>query len=297
MLAAVVGLLIVEIATRTGISMAYIGGVFVAAAVLISPVAPLGGVAGLIIHDVFHGIIGYWTVSTTVWILSFAWVIVWLTNGHSSGQKRQGLKSMLRMAPAYAAVILIGGINATAFAAWLVMVLGAQRFYTAAIGFLPGVVAAVGLSVFGLVAIGIIERLGKHIGRADTRGHTLIESEVPGRKPSKESTGVMAVGVLVIGAGWLFGVSVLDVFVHDLGLYPTANEFSAFVTGFLGRGSPIAPVVTTALLGVYKYGELAVVLSAPVAIAALFGWHTYHDQMLLSTAHGIGSICTRASDD
>lgn len=58
-LAAVLGFLVVEIATQTAISMAYIGGVFVAATVLIGSAAPLGSVAGLIIHDGFHGTIGY----------------------------------------------------------------------------------------------------------------------------------------------------------------------------------------------------------------------------------------------
>ena len=296
-LAATVGFLIVEIATRTAIPMAYIGGAFVAATVLISPVAPLGGVTGLIIHDISHGTIGYWTVGTTVWVLVFAWVIVWLANGLSNGQERQGLKSMHRMAPAYAGITLISGVNATAFAAWLAMVLGAQRFYTAVSEFLPGVIAAVGFSVLGLVAIGAVKRLGRYLGQTDTHGHSLFESEMPRRNRSEGPTNVTAIGVFVIGTGWLFGVSALDVFVHDLGLYPTASEFRAFVTGFLGSGSPIATVGTTVLLGVYNYGELAVILSAPAALTAMLGWCTYHEQVLSSTAHGIGIIRGGPSDD
>ncbi|WP_206043470.1 hypothetical protein [Haloarcula rubripromontorii] len=131
-LAAVVGFLFVELGTRTAISAASVGGAFVAAAVLTGPAAPLGGVAGLVIHDAFHGVIGYWTVATAVWILTFAGVVAWL---------------------------VVGGVNATAFAAWLVLVLGAQPFYTAVMSYLPGVAVAVGLSVVGLVAVGTAERV------------------------------------------------------------------------------------------------------------------------------------------
>lgn len=296
-LAAVVGFLVVEIATRTAASVALVGGAFVAATVLIGPAAPLGGVAGLIIHDVFHGAIRYWTATTAAWVLVFAWLVVWLVNGLANGQERKGLKSIHRVAPAYAGIILIGGINATAFAAWLVRILGAQRFYTAVIRFLPGVIAAVGLCVFGLIAIGVAERLGRRTGRASTRGRSLFESEVRGRNRSEGPTGTMAVGVFIIGTGWLLGVSAFDVFVHDLGLYPTASEFRAFVTGFLGSGSPIATVGTTVLLGVYTYGELAVGLSAPVALLAVLGWYIYHEQSLSFTASGIETIRGGSSDD
>ena len=296
-LATVVGFLAVEVATRTATSVALVGGAFVAAAVLVGPVAPLGGVVGLIIHDIFHGAIGYWTTVTAAWVLVFVWLVVWLAEGLSNGQERQCLKSMHRVAPAYAGIILIGGVNATAFAAWLVMILGAQRFYTAVSGFLPGVIAAVGLCVFGLFAVGVAKRLDKQIGQTDTHGNSLFESKEPGRNRSEGPTDTMAVGVFVIGTGWLLSVSALDVFVHDLGLYPTASEFSAFVTGFLGSGSPIATVGTTVLLGVYKYGELAVILSAPVALTAMLGWYTYHEQVLSSTAHGVGVIRGGLSDD
>ena len=278
-LAAVVGFLVVEIATRTVISMAYVGGAFVAAAVLIGPATPLGGVAGLVIHDAFHGAIGYWSIATVAWILVFAWVCVWL----ATGQDRQGRKSTHRAAPAYAGIIMIGGVNATAFAAWLMMILGVQRFYTAAIGFLPGVIAAVGFCLFGLVAVGIAEHLDWLRGRRDARGPSVFESEL--LEPYREPTGAMTVGVFIIGSGWLFGVSALDVFVHDLQLYPTANEFSAFVTGFLGSGSPIATVGTTVLLSVYNYGELAVIISAPAAVVAMLWWCTYHEQVRSSTGH------------
>ena len=295
-LAAVLGFLLVEIATRTAISMAYVGGAFVAATVLIGPTTPLGGVAGLIIHDGFHGTIGYWTAGTAAWVLAFACGVVWLASGLSSGQERQGLESMHRVAPAYAGIMLVSGVNATAFGAWLVMVLGAQRFYTAVSGFLPGVLAAVGFSVFGLAAIGAVKRLGSYVGQTDTRGHSLFESESHRRNPEGPTTGT-AIGVFFIGTGWLFGVSALDVFVHDLGLYPTASAFRAFVTGFLGSGSPIATVGTTALLSVYNYGELAVVLSAPVALTAMLWWCTYHEQVLSSTVHGVGIISGGLSND
>ncbi len=97
--------------------------------------------------DGFHGTIGYWTAGTAAWVLAFACGVVWLASGLSSGQERQGLKSMHRVAPAYAGIMLVSGVNATAFGAWLVMVLGAQRFYTAVSGFLPGVIAALDSAV------------------------------------------------------------------------------------------------------------------------------------------------------
>lgn len=284
-LAAVVAFLVVEVATRTATSMAYVGGAFVAAAVLIGPAAPLAGATGVVVHDVVYGAFGDWTVATAAWILVFGWAVVWLGSGRSNGPDGQALKSVHRVAPACAGIVVIGGINATAFAAWLAMVLGSQRFYTAATGFLPGIVAAVGLCVFGLVAVGVARRLGL-IGRTDTRGRSLFEPEAPGRNRSEGPTRATTVGVFVIGTGWLFGVSVLDVFVHDLTLYPTANEFRGFLTGFLGGDSPIA----TVLLGVYNYGELAVVLSAPVALLALLGWCAYHEQVLSGTDLGVDII-------
>ena len=150
--------------------------------------------------------------------------------------------------------------------------------------------------MFGLAAIGAVKRLGRYLGQTDTRGHSLFESEIPRQSSEGPTTGT-AVGVFFIGTGWLFGVSALDVFVHDLELYPTASAFRAFVTGFLGTGSPIATVGTTVLLSLYKYGELAVVLSAPVALTAMLVWCTYHEQVLSSTAHGVGIICGGLSDD
>ncbi|WP_336337987.1 hypothetical protein [Haloarcula brevis] len=288
-LAAVVGFLAVEMATRTGTSMAWVGGAFVAAVVLVGPAAPLGGVAGLVIHDAFHGVIGYWTVATAVWILTFTGVVAWL----STEPDGRGLESMHRTAPAYAGWLVVGGVNATAFAAWLALVLGVQPFYTAVMGYLPGVAVAVGLGVFGLVAVGAAERVGWLPGRAGARGHSLSESNAPGRNSSTGPT----LGVFLAGTGWLVGVSALDVFVRDLWLYPTATEFRAFVTGFLGSGSPVATVGTTVLLGVYEYGELAVVLSAPVSILAVMGWCLYHGQIPSPTAYDVEMTHGGPSDD
>ena len=284
-LATVVGFLAVEMATRTATSTAYVGAAFVAAAVLIGPAVSLGGVAGLVIHDAVHGVIGYWTVATAVWILTFVGVVAWL----STSPDNWSSKPIHRVAPVYAGWVIVGGVNATAFAAWLVMVLGAQRFYTVVMSYLPGVAVAVGLCVVGLVAVRTAERLDWLPGRAGTRGRSLSESNAPGRNSSTGPT----VGVTLIGTGWLVGVSALDVFVHDLGLYPTATDFRAFVTGFLGSGSPVA----TALLGVYKYGELAVVLSAPVALLAVVGWCLYHGQMLSPADRGVEITRGGPSDD
>lgn len=89
-----------------------------------------------------------------------------------------------------------------------------------------------------------------------------------------------AAGAFAIGVGWLGGASALDVFAHDLGTFTTTSQLRAYVTGSLGTGLPIATVGNLLLIGVYRYGELAVLLSAPVAALALWGWDTYRERIL-----------------
>jgi hypothetical protein len=191
---------------------------------------------------------------------------MWLAGRMSTKPDNHGLKSILRITSAYTGVVMIAGINTTAFAAWLVMVLGSQPFYTAAIGLLPGVATAMGICAFGLVSLGVTQRLGL----------PLFELELPGQTRSEELTDATTVGVFIIGTGWLGGTFALDILVHDLGLFATASQFETFVTGILGSGSLTAAVGTPVLVGIYTYGELAVLLSAPVAILALLGWCNYH---------------------
>jgi len=89
--------------------------------------------------------------------------------------------------------------------------------------------------------------------------------------------------VFAIGSAWLGGAIALDLLVHDLGLFATASEFHAYLTGFLGSGSPMSTVGTTLLVGLYQYGHVAVLLSALLAVLAVIGWNWYRPQILSAT--------------
>lgn len=289
-LATGMGMLAVGIAAKTATPMAYVGGALVASGFFIGIAAPVGGVAGLIIHDLFRGALGYSMLVVAAWILVFTGLVVWLTGPISNASERLGLQSRRRTGPAYLEMVLIAGVHATAFAAWLVMILGWQRFYTAAIGLLPGVVVAMGVCVLALVSMDVVRRFGPLTDRNYVFDSPSFERVVPDRDGSARRTDAVALGALIIGIGWLSGTLALDIFVHDLGIFGTASQFRAYVTGFLGIGSPIAVVGTALLVGVYRYGELAVLLSAPVAILALWGWYTYHNLILSSTIYRIKMI-------
>ncbi|WP_435095232.1 hypothetical protein [Halorubrum sp. N11] len=284
------GLLTVGIAAKMATAMAYVGGTFVAAGVFLGPAAPLGGVAGLIIHDLFRGAIGYSTLVVAAWMLVFSGLVVWLTGPVSNTSERLGLQSTRRTVPTDIGMVLIAGIHATAFTAWLAMMLGWQRFYTAAIGLLPGVVVAMGMCVVILVSAGAIRRLGLLADRTTVFDFSPFRPAVSEQDRSAGRTGAVAVGALTIGAAWLGGALALDIFVHDLGLFTTASQFRAYITEFLGTSSPIAVVGTSLLVGVYRYGELAVLLSAPVAMLALWGWNNYRGSIFLSLFERIKRI-------
>jgi hypothetical protein len=283
-----VGLLAVGIGAKTATPLAYVGGTFVAAVLFIGPAAPLSAVAGLVIHDLYRGAFGYSTVVVAAWILAFAGLVVWLTGPTATRSESVDLQSLHRTAPAYTGMVMIAGIFATAFAAWLVTLLGWQRFYTAAIGFLPGIAVALGVCVLGLVSVGS----GRRLGLLSDRRYILpvLAPGVSDRERSARQAGTAAIGAFIIGIGWLGGVLTLDLFVHDLDLFATASQFRAYVTGFLGTSSPSAAVGTALIVGVYQYGELAVLLSAPVAVLALWGWWNYHEVVISSIAHRIKVI-------
>ena len=98
------------------------------------------------------------------------------------------------------------------------------------------------------------------------------------------------VGAVIIGVGWLGGASALDVFVHDLKLFASATQFRAFITGFLGTSSPIATVGTPLFVGLYRYGELAVLLSAPASMLALWAWNASQVHTLSSMFRRVKTI-------
>ncbi|EMA59773.1 hypothetical protein [Halorubrum kocurii] len=289
-LATVAGTLAVGIAAETATSMAYVGGVFVVAGFLTGLVAPLGGVTGLVVYDLFQGTVGYSTLGTAAWILVFTGLVAWLTGPIATTSERLELRSIRRTVPADIGVLMIAGIHATAFAAWLVMLLGWRRFYTAALGFLPGVAVAIGVCTLVLVTVVVVRSLDRLPDRNYTFDLGSLNPAAPDRgRSAKRSTAVTA-GAFVIGTGWLGGTFAFDIFVHDLGIFATADEFRAFVAEFLGTSSPIAAVGTSLLVSVYRYGELAVLLSAPLAMLALWGWCNYHKLILSSTIRSIKTI-------
>ncbi|WP_235007125.1 hypothetical protein [Haloarcula mannanilytica] len=274
--------LLVKIATETATPVAYVGAGFVAGVLLIGPAAPLGGAAGLILHDLFHGALGYWTLTSAVWILAFAGLVTWLVGLPRPGNDT-GPESIARLGPADTGSVTVAGINATALAAWLVLILGGERFYTAILGFLPGVAVVIVTSVFVVVAGWIARHFDRMPDRTATADSSVSGPGTQERNGSAGPTLAMTVGLLAIGSVWLGGAAALDLLVHDLGLFATVSEFRTFVTGFLGTGSPVAVVGTTVLVGLYRYGELAVLLSAPVAVIVLVGWQQYHQLILAST--------------
>lgn len=289
-LATVAGTLAVGIAAETATSMAYVGGIFVVAGFLTGLVVPLGGVTGLVVYDLFRGTVGYSTLVTATWILVFTGLVVWLAGPIPTTSERLERRTIRRTVPADIGVFLIAGIHATAFAAWLVMLLGWRRFYTAALGFLPGVAVAIGVCILILVSVAAVRSLDRLPNRNHAFSFASLDPVAPDRgRPAKRNIAV-TVGAFVIGTGWLGGTLTFDIFVHDLGIFATADEFRAFVAGFLGTGSPMAVVGTSLLVGVYRYGELAVLLSAPLAMFALWGWCTHHKLLLSSTIRRIKTV-------
>jgi hypothetical protein len=281
-LAAAVGFLMVEITTETATPIAYVGGAFVAGIFLIGLAAPLGGVAGLVIHDLFHGAFGYWTLASGAWILVFAGVVGWLVGSGPRGTDFEQ-KSIFRLMPAYTRAVIVAGTYATALASWLVLVLGGQRFYTATVGFLPGVAAAIVASVLVVAARAIVQRFVHRSTRTGTTGHSMAGLRARERDSAGGPSAAMTIGVFAIGCAWLGGAAALDLLVHDLKLFATVSAFRAFVTGFLGSGSLLAAVGRTALVSLYRYGELTVRLSTPFAMIALYGWYRYQQLILALT--------------
>jgi len=279
-LGAVVGFLLVAIARETATPIAYVGGVVVAGVFLVGLAAALGGVAGLVIHDLFQGAIGYWTPVTAVWILVCGAVVTWLVGGrHGLNDASRG--SLSRRVVATAGVVTLAGVYATAVAAWLAMLLGGERFYTAAFEFLPGVAVAVGASFLVVIAVAVTRRFD----RLPERESGPASPESGEQRPDSTAGPSVAatLGVFAIGSAWLGGAIALDLLVHDLGLFATASEFHAYLIGFLGSGSPMSTVGTTLLVGLYQYGHVAVLLSALLAVLAVIGWNWYRPQILSAT--------------
>jgi hypothetical protein len=248
-LAAGVGFVLFAVATSAGVPVAVVGGVLVAAALLIGPSAALGGTSGLLLHDLFRGAVSVWTLAAAVWLCLFVTMLAWLTPSVAGGRARASVQRPPRAVRLYIGAVLIAGLYATALAAWVLTVAGSERFYTAAAGLLPGVAVA---SVLGVVVLVAATRLD--------RGVAVSPAQVPDR-PGR----LTAAGLLLVVAAWLGGAIGTDLLAHDLGLFPTEIQLEYYVAGLFGSGSLVATVGKAVLVGVYHYGEAAVLLSAPLA--------------------------------
>ncbi|MFC7019289.1 MULTISPECIES: hypothetical protein [Haloarcula] len=248
-LASGVGFLLVAVATWVRVPVAVVGGLLVAAALLVGPSAAIGGTSGLVIHDLFRGAVGSSTLAVAVWLCTFVALLAWFSPTLAGGRPRVSVRSQPRALRSYVASVVVAGLYATALSAWVSTVAGHERFYTAAADLLPGVLAA---GAVGVAVIAVASRLDRDVP---------VPQSSAGTRPGRLTT----LGLFVVGAAWLAGAVGTDLLAHDLGLFPTDIQLAYYVAGLLGTGSLVSTVGSAVLLTVYRYGELAVVLSAPLA--------------------------------
>ncbi|MFC6863826.1 hypothetical protein ACFQGE_10150 [Halomicroarcula sp. GCM10025817] len=248
-LASGAGFLLVAVATSARIPVAVVGGLLVAAALFVGPSAALGGTSGLVIHDLFRGAVGVGTLTLAVWLCVFVGLLAWFSPALAGGRARLSVRSPPRALRSYVVGTVVAGLYATAASAWVATVAGHERFYTAAADLLPGVLVA---GLVGVAAIVTARRLGRAVS---------VPRATVGTRPGRLTT----LALFVVGAAWLVGAIGTDLLAHDLGLFPTDIQLAYYVAGLLGTGSLVATVGSAVLLSVYRYGELAVVLSAPLA--------------------------------
>jgi hypothetical protein len=252
-----VGFALATGAANTATPVAYVAAILVAMTVVSGPVPiATGGTAGVLVHDLFYGAAGYWTLVVAVWIATYAAGIAWLSSGRgesTDGQKHPAHRSVL----AYAGTGVTAGVYATGLAAWTAAVSGGQRFYTIVGAYLPGIAVAT-------VAITSLWWFRSKRSERDVQGRTADGSEGESRAGGVGPT----LALLAMGIAWLGGGTLLDAVAHDLSVFATESQLLAYVEGLLGDGSTVATVGRIGLVGIYRYGEAAILLSAPVAVVA-----------------------------
>lgn len=258
------------------VPIVYVGAVLVAVAVVEEPTAvAVGGAAGLIIFELLQGAVGYWTPIVPAWIVVFVGMVAWLAPISVSYDASESEQPSI---PRFVGAVCIAGLYATALGAWLGIALSGERFYTAAAGLLPGVPAVAGLGTIALLAS---SRFGRRAlaepvgGDVSQRLPTILQSDGGTERPVSKPGVTTMFGLFVLGAAWLGGTVAIDVLAHDLGLFELEGQLLDYVAGIVGTDSSIASAGATVFVGIYRYGELAVLLSAPVTIAATWGVHTY----------------------
>lgn len=273
LLATLGGLLLTGLAVTAKVPVTYAGALVVAVTPGIGPAAAVGGAAGVVIHDLFRGAAGVWTASVAIWVLAFAGLVA----SFGTASVRQGRPRHSRRAAVGRCLVavVLAGLFAAALAAWVATAAGGQRFYIAAAGFLSGipVAAGAGVAVTLLVhhaspASGTARADGQPThGRREPDGGSRVARGIA--RPSART----ALGLLVVGLGWLVGGILLDLVAHDLAVFGTEQELQQYAAGIAGRQSLAGAVVSTGLLAVYRYGEAAVLVSAP--LAAGMAWAVY----------------------
>lgn len=268
--------LLMTLATTASVPVTYAGALVVAATPVVGPAAAVGGAVGVITHDLFRGAVGYWTISTAGWFFGFAGIVAWLAPTPRWTSRLPAPKS--RAVPRYIGAVVIAGVVSTAAAAWLTTAMGGGRFYPTAAALLTGIPIA-GISGLPVLLIG-----SRGEGRAtDSAGPGaspgIPTTDLVGGRPDLDRFGTITVGtaagLFAIGLGWLGGGMALDLLAHDLQLFGTERELLRYAAGIFGHGSPVATAGRIFLLGIYRYGEFVVLLSAPVATVAAWGVYRY----------------------
>lgn len=299
-LAAAVGFVLEGVATEAALSTTLVVGLLGGAVLLVGPSAALGGTFGLVVHDLFRGAVGYWTLGAAVWLLAFSGGVVWLAPRLFVGRDERSSHSTGGAMLTYVRAAVVAGVYASALAAWTVALSGGARFYTVAIDFLPGIVPAAVLGVAVLVvASDWVDRPldvpveGDRPLTRSTRWGQMLRSHARSAGPTRATV----VGMAVVGVCWVVGVTGIDVLAHDLGQFTTASELRSDLAGTLSPSSLLGTVVTTVLVAIYRYGEATVVLSAPLALAVTWLLGRFRSRPLRPSSLHTGVVDRGGSDD
>jgi hypothetical protein len=249
---AAVGFVLLAGSTTAAVPAVYPGAVLVAAAFVVGPSVTLGGAAGVVIHDLFRGAVGRWTAELAIWMLVFAGLIAFLDPDGTPDAPAWDVRSVLL-------TCAVAGVYATATTAWLATLLGGAPVYTTGADFLPGLLVAVAGALVGSRLRETVPTPFEANGGHDAG---VAESDSGVRRPRRfdRRRGTALVGLLAIGVLWLVGAIGLDVFAHDLAQFGSENQLRNYAGNRFGAGTTAA-VGVSALVGVYRYGDLVVRLS------------------------------------
>ena len=269
----------VSIAAALAIPTVYAAALLIAAAVLVTPVPiAIGGAFGVIIHDLFFGAVGYWTPVLSLWILVFAGGIALLSLDTIERSGGFGSLSAVDSVFAYVGTAIPAGIYATAAAAWLAVFLNGEPFYTAVTTLLLGIPITLAVGTAILITHGPSKRLNARVS-TDSQIKNVSKPD-GGIRHLIDQKAVTLAGHLALGTVWLLGTIGLDIAVRDLGLFATESQLVESL-GFGGGGSLLSTAFMTVLIGIYRYGDVGILLSAPIAIVVIAAYTQYRTGSLI----------------